>query len=157
MDFEIEDFRVASVDGEEVLLGAPRLDIERSGTENFVITIKSTSRGKTRDEARESIEDIIYEYELEDSTVSFNPYFVLAENSRWRDQEVDITVKVPEGKAVFLGEDLVKIIHDIENVSNTWDGDMVGKRWEMKLEGLTMEGWEEAEKEEVEVTESDEL
>ena len=35
------------------------------------------------------------------------------------------------------------IIDDIENVSNTWDGDMVGKIWEMKPEGLTMKGWEE--------------
>lgn len=157
MNFEIEDFRVVSVDGEEVLLGVPRLDVERSGTENFLITIKSTSRGKTRDDARESIEDIIYEYQLEDSTVNFNPYFILAEDSKWRDQEVDITVKVPEGKAVFLGEDLVKIIHDIENVSNTWDGDMVGKKWEMKPEGLTMEGWEEADKEAVEESETDEL
>jgi len=32
---------------------------------------------------------------------------------------------------------LVKIIYDIENVSNTMDGDMVGEFWEMKSEGLT--------------------
>jgi hypothetical protein len=46
-------------------------------------------------------------------------------------------VKIPDGKAIYLGDDLVKIIHDIENVSNTWDGDMVGKYWVMKPEGLT--------------------
>jgi hypothetical protein len=33
---------------------------------------------------------------------------------------------------------MVKIIKDIENVSNTWDGDMVGKTWVMKPEGLTL-------------------
>ena len=38
---------------------------------------------------------------------------------------------------MFLGSDMDEIIHDIENVSNTWDGDMVGKYWEMKPEGLT--------------------
>ena len=157
MDFEIEDFRVVSVDGEEVMLGVPSLDVERSGTENFIITVKKMSRGKSREAARESANKIIYEYVLQDSTVNFNPYFVLNKDARWRNQEVKITVKVPDGKAVFLGEDLVKIIHDIENVSNTWDGDMVGKKWEMKPEGLTMEGWEKAEKDEIKQTEADEL
>jgi hypothetical protein len=50
---------------------------------------------------------------------------------------------VPEGKAIYLGEDMVKIIHDIENVSNTWDGDMVNKYWIMKPEGLTMKDADE--------------
>jgi hypothetical protein len=33
---------------------------------------------------------------------------------------------------------MVEIINDIENVSNTWDNDMVGKTWVMKPEGLTL-------------------
>ena len=143
MDFEIEDFRIAVVDGENVMIGKPSLDVVKSGTDDFVISIKSSSRGKTRDSAKESIQDIIYNYQLKDSTLQLDPYFVLETDGKWRDQNVHITIKVPEGKGVYLGEDLVKIIDDIENVSNTWDGDMVGKIWEMKPEGLTMKGWEE--------------
>ena len=63
---------------------------------------------------------------------------LLEDDEKWSDQDVDITIKIPEGKAVFLGEDLINIIDDIENVSNTWDNDMVGKTWEMKPEGLTL-------------------
>jgi len=138
MDFEIENFKVAVVDGEEVMLGQPQLDIEKSGNENFSILVKKASRGRTREDAKEATEDIIYRYELTDSTMVFDPYFLLKEGVKWRGQEVVITVKVPEGKAVYLDDDMVKIIHDIENVSNTWDGDMVGKTWIMKPEGLTM-------------------
>jgi hypothetical protein len=68
----------------------------------------------------------------------FDPYFILGKGEKYRAQEVDITIKIPEGKAVYLSDDLVKIIHDIENVSNTWDGDMIGKTWVMKPEGLTL-------------------
>jgi hypothetical protein len=68
----------------------------------------------------------------------FDPYFILGKDEKYRGQDVSITIKVPEGKAVYLSDDLVKIIHDIENVSNTWDGDMVGKTWVMKPEGLTL-------------------
>jgi phage shock protein PspC (stress-responsive transcriptional regulator) len=138
MDFEIDNVKVAVVDGEEVLLGQARLDVEKSGSNEFVILVKKASRGKTREQAKGNSESIIYRYDATDSTVVFDPYFILNKDDKYRGQQVDITIKVPEGKAVYLSDDLVKIIHDIENVSNTWDGDMVGKTWVMKPEGLTL-------------------
>ncbi len=138
LDFEIENVEIAVVNGEEVMLGQPTLDVEKSGNEDFSILIKKASRGKTRETAKEASEDIIYKYVHTDSTLVFDPYFIIEEGIKWRGQEVEITVKVPEGKAVYLDDDMVKIIHDIENVSNTWDGDMVGKTWIMKPEGLTL-------------------
>ncbi|MBK6283281.1 MAG: hypothetical protein IPF54_12085 [Draconibacterium sp.] len=138
MDFEIDDVKVAMVDGEEVMLGNVSLDVERSANDDFVILIKKSSRGKTREMAKEITENIIYRFDLKDSTVVFDPWFILGEDEKYRGQDVDITVKVPQGKAVFLSNGLERIIDDIENVSNTWDGDMVGKTWIMKPEGLTM-------------------
>ncbi len=137
-DFDMEGFKVAVVNGEDVLLGKPKLDVEKSSTDNFVVTVRKASRGRTREAAKEYTDEIHYNYQQSDSTLFFDPYFYLSENEKWRDQEVYITIKVPEGKAVYLGNDLVRIIHDIENVSNTWDGDMVGKYWVMEPEGLTM-------------------
>jgi hypothetical protein len=138
MDFEIDNIKVAVVDGEEVILGHANLDIEKSGSDEFAILVKKASRGKTREDAKQTSENIIYRFDLKDSTVVFDPYFILSKDDKYRGQEVDITVKVPEGKAVYLSDDMVKIIHDIDNVSNTWDGDMVGKIWVMKPEGLTL-------------------
>ncbi|HPE75397.1 MAG TPA: PspC domain-containing protein [Draconibacterium sp.] len=138
MDFEIDNVKMAMVDGEEVLLGNVSLDVERSGNDDFTILIKKSSRGKTRETAKEIIEKITYRFDVKDSTVVFDPWFILGEDEKYRGQDVDITVKVPQGKAVFLSNGLERIIDDIENVSNTWDGDMVGKTWIMKPEGLTM-------------------
>lgn len=138
LDFDINNFKVVVVDGENVMLGEPRLDVRRSSTENFTITIKKAGRGRSRENAKKSTEDIIYTYEVKDSTVLFNPYFILDESAKWRDQDVDIIVKVPEGKSIYLGEEMGEIIHDIENVSNTYDDDMVNKTWIMKAEGLTL-------------------
>ena len=138
LDWDIEDFKVYVVDGEEVFVGEPQLDVVRSSTNDFLINVKYTSRGKSREEAKENCKEIEYRYNLTDSTVVFDPYFFLDEGKKWRNQEVYITVKVPEGKAIYLSDDMDDIIHDIENVSNTWVGDMVGKYWEMKPEGLTL-------------------
>jgi len=137
-DMEMDNMKVAVVDGEDILLGHVKLDVERSGNNDFTILIKKSSRGKTREAAKETSESIIYRFERKDSTLYFDPYFILEKDEKWRGQNVEITVKVPEGKAVFLNENLVEIINDIENVSNTWDNDMVGKTWVMKPEGLTM-------------------
>lgn len=149
-DFEMDNFKLAVVNGDDVLLGKPSLDVEKSSTDNFVITVKKTSRGRTREAAKEYTDEITYNYTQLDSTLFFDPYFILNEGEKWRDQEVSITVKVPVGKAVYLDEDIVDIIYDIENVSNTWDGNMVGKTWVMKPEGLTMKELEETNEEIIE-------
>lgn len=137
-DLEMDNMKVAVVDGEDVLLGRVKLDVERSGNNDFAILIKKSSRGKTREAAKETSEGIIYRFERKDSTLYFDPYFILEKDEKWRGQDVEITVKVPDGKAVYLNENMVEIINDIENVSNTWDNDMVGKTWIMKPEGLTL-------------------
>lgn len=143
LDIDINDFRMMVVDGEEVILGQPRLDVIKSGSNDFSISIKTAARGKSRANAKESAQEVIYTYSLKDSTLSLDPYFILDEGQRWRDQSINITIKVPEGKSIYLGKKTVRIIHDIENTSNTWDADMVGETWEMKEDGLTLKGEEE--------------
>ncbi|MFW5773068.1 MAG: PspC domain-containing protein [Tangfeifania sp.] len=147
LDWDLNNFKAVSVNGDEVLLGKPRLDVEKSGSDNFAVTVKKYSRGRNRDEARDFTTEIIYNYKVQDSTMLFDPWFYLEEGSKWRHQEVMITLKVPEGKAIFLSDEMTDIIYDIENVSNTWDGDMVGKTWVMKPDGLTLKTAEEAESE----------
>ncbi|HYQ57297.1 MAG TPA: PspC domain-containing protein [Draconibacterium sp.] len=137
IDWDVEGFKVALINGEEVVVGHPRLDVVRSSGDEFVVSVRYVSRGKSREDAKEWCEEMVYNFKKTDSTLYFDPYFYIGDDAKWRRQEVDIKVKVPEGKAVFLGNDMGEIIHDIENTSNTWDGDMVGKYWEMRPEGLT--------------------
>ena len=135
-ELDLERMKVITEDGESILLGSPRLDIEKSNTDEFVVMIRKKSRGSSEENANEHVEDIIYNFTQQDSVIYFDPYYTVGDSKRWLDQEVDITVKVPEGKSIFLGDDMFKIIYDIENVSNTWDGDMAGKFWEMTDLGL---------------------
>ena len=56
--------------------------------------------------------------------------------SSWHAQAINIHLKVPLNKTVYLSDDMIKIIYDIKNTSNTLDDEMVGKYWTMKPEGL---------------------
>ena len=136
--WDLNNLRVVEARGEKEMLGTPRLDIEKAGGDDVVVSVRKFSRGRTRETAREHASELIYNFRLKDSVLLFEPYFFLEDDGKWRDQELYITLKVPEGKTIFLGEDMVDIIYDVENVSNTWDGDMIGKFWEMKPEGLKL-------------------
>ncbi|WP_372774807.1 PspC domain-containing protein [Mangrovibacterium sp.] len=134
----MDRMKVVDVNGEPVLFGRPRFDVEKSNTGEFVMIIRKQSRGGDEEEANQSVQEIEYNFNLKDSTLMFDPYYTLKDSKRWLGQEVNLTLKVPEGKSIYLSDKMVRIIYDIENVSNTWDGDMVGKYWEMKPDGLTL-------------------
>jgi hypothetical protein len=110
------------------------------------LVILNTARGNTSKEAAQRAEAIEYNFSLKDSTLSFEPYFSFSVDNKWRNQEVKLTLLVPPGKSVFIDKSAGKIIYDIENISNTWDSDMLGKKWTMLNNRLAcvncFDGWE---------------
>ena len=100
--------------------------------------IKRQSRGRSSVDAQKNVEEIEYNFAQKDSTLHFDPYYFLKENAKWRDQEVFLTLKVPEGKSVYLNQKMTSILDDIENTENMWDDDMVGKIWTMTADGLAL-------------------
>jgi hypothetical protein len=120
------------------MLGHPRFTIEKSSTGEYLLLIKKRARGNSTEDAQKNVELIEYNFSQKDSTLKFDPYYFLKENAKWRNQEVSMILKVPEGKSVYLNEKMTEIIYDIENTENMWDGDMVGKIWTMTPDGLAL-------------------
>jgi phage shock protein PspC (stress-responsive transcriptional regulator) len=135
---DLNNMKLISVDGKEILLGHPRLTIEKANGTEFTLITRKKARGKTMADAQENIEKIVYNFSQKDSSLVFDPYYTLKEEGKWRDQEISLILKVPEGKSVYLDEQMTDIIYDIENVENMWDGDMVGKTWTMTPDGLAL-------------------
>ena len=134
----LDRMKVAMVNGEEKLLGHPRFTIEKSSSGEYMLLIKKQSRGSSSVDAQKNVEEIVYNFAQKDSTLHFDPYYFLKENAKWRNQEIYLTLKVPEGKSVYLNQKMTSIISDIENTENMWDGDMVGKTWTMTADGLAL-------------------
>ena len=65
-----------------------------------------------------------------------DPFFKYPEDHLLRNQEVNLILRIPEGKAVFLEENLKRIIDDVDNMQNMYDPKMVEHLWEMTPEGL---------------------
>ena len=135
-NINFDGLRIAALNGKQFLLYEPKLDIVKSETNDFSLVIKSKARGRNLDNAQNNARDMNYKYELRDSLITFQPWFMMPDKSVWRMQQIEITLKVPENKTIYISNEMVKILSDIKNTSDMWDGDMGGKYWTMKPEGL---------------------
>lgn len=134
----VSDFMIATIGGKQVLAGQPHLNLEATSTPEFSVVVKRKVRGKTNADVQQNLDQISYAVSSKDSTLFLDSYFTLAQQSKWRNQEVIVTLKVPKGKMVHLGQNLDQLYFDFENLDNLWSKEMTGKTWLMTPEGLSL-------------------
>lgn len=130
------DYIVAKANGNKFIVGYARVNILPASGDNFELYVIKKARGFDKRAAVERAKVIDYKVTTGDSTILFNEIFTVAPNEKFRVQEIEVILKVPRGKVVFLDKNMANIIYDVENVHNTYDGDMVNRRWLMGANGL---------------------
>lgn len=136
MMFEVDDFTLA-IDDDFFYSTEVEMTIEPSDSDSIEMITTYRSHGKTKKDATKKIKQISYNVEQQDSNLLFKSYFKAPKEDRLRGQEVRVVLKLPVGQGVYLDKSMKQIVYNIENVSNTWDDDMMGKKWIMLKEGLT--------------------
>lgn len=132
----INHWNLVKINENGISFGFPQVDIEKSETDSFQLLVIKGAQGSSNKEATMRARSINYDFLQSDSIINFSPYFDILKEEKWRDQSVRIVVKVPIGKIIYLNKNMKNIIYDIDNVTDTWDEDMVGRRWVMTQEGL---------------------
>ena len=113
------------------------VDVQKSRDENYYIEIIKEARADDYDVAKERAQNIVYQFTQDSTTLSLNKYFQFPIENKWRNQNIEVIVRVPEGKTVYLAPEIKYLIYDIDNITNTHDFDMVGNYWNMTREGLS--------------------
>ncbi|HVA98555.1 MAG TPA: PspC domain-containing protein, partial [Bacteroidia bacterium] len=113
------------------------LKIVPSKTDSFQLEVTKTSYGSDKKEAFVFAKDIRYSFIQNDSILNFDPIFKLSDNEKWRNQQLTFILKVPQNKIIFIENSSKNMLDDIDNVTNTYDGDMVNRRWIMTAQGLS--------------------
>ncbi|MBA2422864.1 MAG: hypothetical protein H0V61_06525 [Chitinophagales bacterium] len=113
-----------------------RLDIEQSENDSMYLVAIHYSRGKSYEHAKELAAEINYSYSVTDSVMVLPNYFHLSTASKYRGQNVKLILKLPTGKAMILDKSLGGMLDDVDNISDTYDWDMLGHEWKMTSEGL---------------------
>lgn len=110
--------------------------IEKAPTDQFELIQVFSAEGRTEKEAMDNAKSIKYNFEQKDSTLMLSDHFPIPKGVKYRQQKVLLILKVPVGKSIYIDESMVDILDDIDNVTNTWDGDMGGHTWKMTDAGL---------------------
>lgn len=134
--FKRSDYTIGTLNNEKVIVGSPRVKIVSSSSDKIEIVINKKARGIEKRLAYDRAKEISYNYAVDSSKVVLDEIFYLSGDQKFRVQEIEVLIKVPKGKTIFLDNSLKHIIYDVDNVTNTYDQDMLNRRWKMTDRGL---------------------
>ena len=112
-------------------------DIRRSPRNYSYLASEVTSQGPTEKQALHYARAVNYPFTYARDTLTFRNYYLLPRGSRFRGQDLDLTLYLRLGDTVLIEGGMEAILDDVDNVHDTWDWDMGGYQWTMKPEGLT--------------------
>lgn len=82
--------------------GDPKLEIITSDKDKFELKLYLSANGYNDDKANINIQDIVYYFNIDSTSLTLDPYYKLKENTMWRNQDVRLTLFVPEGKTISI-------------------------------------------------------
>ncbi len=117
--------------------GRPRVKIITSENDSLYVFIMRNADGKEKAEASLRAKNISYKLAQVDSVLLIDKYYSFQSSDKFRNQEVQVIIKLPKNKTVYLDNRLKNLYYDIENTNGIFDADMGGKYWKMTENGLT--------------------
>ena len=112
------------------------INVKRSNSAEGYIIIKKESSGKTRSSANKNAEKIEYKFEIIDNNLVLDAYYLSNFKNIWKDEEVHITIYLPEGNTVFFDHSVKNFLYRVDNESDMYDRDMVNHYFKMTDETL---------------------
>lgn len=134
----INNLTISRLNGKQVLIGRPHLNLESTDGNEYIVNIKRTARGRNSLDVQKNLGQIKYEVTSKDSTLVLGSYFILEEPAKWRDQDVQVTVKVPKDKKVHLGANLDQLPFDFESLDNPLEKELIGQAFMVTPAGVAL-------------------
>lgn len=134
--FSLDDFSVANINGKSMIVGKPSFFIGKSTSDSFELLILKRSRGATSLLARRSANGVNLLFELQGNNLMVDPFFTLNQGEKWRAQDVEVTLLLPEGKRVYIDRSMESILSTNQAYCMFWPDELVGRIWEMRGDKL---------------------
>ena len=77
-----------------------RLEVEKSDDGKFELIINKESDGRTEEQARSLVSQIKYDPSVSGDKIAFPHDFLIQKGQKWRNQHINMTLKVPVGKKI---------------------------------------------------------
>ena len=107
------------------------VDVKKSNSNEAYIILQKESSGKTRYNANWNAERIEYKYEVINNTIVLDAYYLSNFKNIWKDEEVNITLYIPERNTVYFDHSIKNFLDDVKNETDIYDKDMVNHHFKM--------------------------
>ncbi|MBK8613760.1 MAG: PspC domain-containing protein [Flavobacteriales bacterium] len=131
------DLDMIHIDGDSIRWGTADLDVQQSPDSLFHLVIERKAYASDRKTAVSRARQVKALHSQRDSLLILNPTFSTPTADKLRGQRAHFIVQVPVGKAVHFETTSRRMVWDIDNVTDTWDSEMIGKTWTMTSGGLS--------------------
>lgn len=137
LDFRFENDRwlVNNSSKPSVWWGRPRVKIITSEKDSVSVFVIKMAAGKQKTDASLRAKNINYNAAQQGSVLLLDNYFSFINIDKYRNQGVDVLIKLPKNKVVYLDDKLKW--YDVDNINSIGDAEMGGKYWKMTENGLT--------------------
>lgn len=107
------------------------LRIRESLGNETTLTISKKARGKNHKLAKERLKSLDYSFQITGNQLNFDEFFTIDKNDLFRDQEVDITLKIPTNTVLNFDESAYGVVKNA-TINGEYYSDYrlsKGKRW----------------------------
>ncbi|EIJ40155.1 putative stress-responsive transcriptional regulator [Galbibacter orientalis DSM 19592] len=132
------DFDIV-VDGDEKMIYREDMEffIKQSPNNEARIEIEKKSQGSNYKDAFKRAENVDYEFSVENNIVYLNNYLTTDYDNKFRDQEIEIIIYVPENTFVKLHNSTrYHMEGNIKNNLNYYSNDLANHTWKMDNHGV---------------------
>ncbi|QBA64509.1 PspC domain-containing protein [Muriicola soli] len=113
-----------------------RFDITKSSDTLAYLKIRKNADGSSLSDARNRASNILYSYTLEGNTLSLNNFLTTAMENKVRDQEIRVTLTIPEGTLIRFEPGMRRYIGRLTRYDkDIYRGDLVDYLWLMTANG----------------------
>jgi hypothetical protein len=112
------------------------VDIVEANTDSIEVVVYYNSQGESKQIANNNAKNIQFQLKQIGNELILDQIFTVKAGEKFRAQDVDVKIKLPKGKVIVLDKSLRGLLDNVDNVTNTWDGDMINRRWYMGEKGL---------------------
>ncbi len=103
-----------SLENDSIVLGyGISLDLQPTTEQEFKVEVEKSSGGMSKMDAIDNINRMNYRYEEDANHLRLSPNILIPAKDKFHGQEIEVTIYVPEGKTLSLGDNIHRIyFHD---------------------------------------------
>ncbi|WP_318309064.1 PspC domain-containing protein [Flagellimonas crocea] len=143
MDYNRDDIHFGRMtfgydENDERILMSDEVDIKirKSDTDSISINIRKDADGSSTPVARDRARNIEYAYTIDGNEIVLDKYLTTETSNKARNQEVTVTIYVPESMTVYFDNSTSRYIgRGIENDQGFYRSGMAGQHWVMNEDG----------------------